>query len=140
MEITASSIAAEFKRQVDSQLPAEPISTGGFHHITIKVSAPPGVSIGTYFDAIGILLQQLADERPEWKIGLEGDPSDLVIEFIRWRRGTEKPRPVSRGFCIYALPYCLSSQAFRSSRLWGALPGACSSLCATRLRFSSFCL
>ncbi|MDH0646202.1 hypothetical protein N5D48_05240 [Pseudomonas sp. GD03858] len=83
MEITASGLAAEFKCQVDSKLPVEPISTGGFHHITIKVSAPPGVSTGTYFDAIEILLQHLADERPEWKIELEGDPSDLVIEFTR---------------------------------------------------------
>lgn len=83
MEVTASSLAAEFKCQVDSKLPAEPIPTGGFHHITIRVSAPPGVSAGTCLDAIGILLQQLADERPEWEIGIEGDPSDLVIEFIR---------------------------------------------------------
>lgn len=83
MEITASSLAAEFKCQVDSKLPAEPVSAGGFHHILFSASAPHGVSTNTYFDAVGMLLQQLADERPEWKIGLKGDPGDLVIEFIR---------------------------------------------------------
>ncbi|MCX5508367.1 hypothetical protein [Pseudomonas sp. BJa3] len=83
METTASSIAAEFKRQVDSQLPVEPSLGGGFHHVTVKLSAPPGASTSVYFDAVGMLLQQLADERPEWRIGLEGDPSELLIELTR---------------------------------------------------------
>jgi len=83
MEFNASTLAAKFKRQVDSQLPTEPDSTGGFQHITVRVSAPAGASTRLYFDAVGILLLQIATELPEWKIGLEGNPSDLVIEFTR---------------------------------------------------------
>lgn len=83
METTASSIAAEFKRQAVSKLPAEPIPAGGFHHITVKVSAPPGVSTSIYFDAVGMLLQQLVDERPEWKIRLEGGMG-ISRPMLRW--------------------------------------------------------
>ncbi|MGG3796527.1 hypothetical protein ABEU86_20010 [Pseudomonas paraversuta] len=83
MEFTASSLAAELKRQIDGKLPPKATGFGGMNHFSAKASIAIPVSSEIYFDAIGVLLQQLADERPEWEIELEGDLSDLTITFSK---------------------------------------------------------
>lgn len=83
MEFTAPTLAAELKRQIDSKLPSTPLVGGGMHHFAVTASVGSAVSTEIYFDAIGILLQQLADECPEWEIGIEGEPADLVVMFSR---------------------------------------------------------
>jgi len=83
MEFTASSLAAELKRQIDSKLPSRPLAAGGTHNFVVKASVSSKVSTEVYFDAVGQLLEQLAVECPEWEIGLEGDPDDLAITFSR---------------------------------------------------------
>lgn len=83
MEFTASSLAAELKRQVDSKLPSTSFAAGGLNKLAMRASISAGVSTDIYFKAIGLLLEQLADELPEWEIGLEGDPDDLEITFSR---------------------------------------------------------
>ncbi len=83
MEFTASSLAAELKRQIDSKLPAKATVLGGMNHFAVRASVASPVSSEIYFDAVGILLQQLADERTDWEIELEGDLGDLTITFSK---------------------------------------------------------
>lgn len=83
MGFTASSLAAELKRQIDGKLPPKLAVFGGFNQFAVKASIVDPVSSEIYFDAIGLLLQQLADERPEWEIELEGDLNDLTITFSK---------------------------------------------------------
>ncbi|KPB94807.1 hypothetical protein [Pseudomonas syringae group genomosp. 3] len=83
MQNTASSLAAELKRQILSQLPARPLMGGGFHHFTIKALISPNVSGDTTLDVHEILLRELADECPEWKIEIVGDLNDLKATFSR---------------------------------------------------------
>lgn len=80
---SAASIAAELKRQVISMLPSGGLTGGGMHNFVVKASISLKMSPKNYFEAIGLFLQQLADEYPEWEIGFEGDPHDLEITFTR---------------------------------------------------------
>lgn len=83
MEYTSSTLATELKRQIDTKLPSRPLVGGGMHNFVIKVSVASVVSNEIYFDAIGILLQQLVDDCPEWEIEFEGDLDDMTFTFSR---------------------------------------------------------
>ncbi|WP_116828629.1 hypothetical protein [Pseudomonas syringae] len=83
MQNTASSLAAELKRQILGQLPTRPLVGGGFHNFTIKASISSKVSGDTTLDVHEILLRELADECPEWKIEIVGDLNDLKATLSR---------------------------------------------------------
>ena len=53
------------------------------NRFVVKAKVSSAVSTAVYFEAIGILLQQLADEYPEWEIDLEGEPDDLELTFSK---------------------------------------------------------
>ncbi len=82
LEVTASSVSAEIKQQIVSKLPKQQAG-GSINRFVVKAKVNSAVSTAVYFEAIGILLQQLADEYPEWEIGLEGEPDDLELTFSK---------------------------------------------------------
>jgi hypothetical protein len=83
MEFTGPTLAAELKRQIDAKLPSRSLVGGGMHNFVIKASVASVVNNEIYFDAIGILLQQLVDDCPEWEIEFEGDLADMTFTFSR---------------------------------------------------------
>lgn len=82
MRHSASTIAAELMRQIADQLPSRPLF-GGFHHFVIKVSMPAEADQAARFDALGLLLEQLEIECPEWGIDVCGGPLELEVKFTR---------------------------------------------------------
>lgn len=83
MEYTATSLAAELKRQIVRQLPSRPLVGGGFRNFELKASVSADVSKGVSFDAFETLLLDLSAEFPEWGIELKGNHDDLTATFTR---------------------------------------------------------
>jgi hypothetical protein len=82
LEFTAATLSAELKRQISSKLPAKSLA-GAAKHLVVSAGVKSAVSSTLYFEAIGILLQQLADEHPDWEIEFAGDLDDLTITFSK---------------------------------------------------------
>lgn len=83
MEYTASTLAAELKRQIIGQLPPRPLVGGGFHHFELKASVTGDVSEDVSFGAFETLLVDLVAECPEWGVELAGKHDDLTAIFTR---------------------------------------------------------
>ncbi|MCV4275809.1 hypothetical protein OH710_24505 [Pseudomonas capsici] len=83
MPNTASGLSAELKRQIVSQLPARALIGGGLHRFTLKASVKSALSSDAVLNVYATLLQQLAEECPEWAIEIEGELGDLKVTFSR---------------------------------------------------------
>lgn len=83
MEYTASTLAAELKRQIIGQLPPRPLVGGGFHHFELKASVAADVSQDVSSGAFEALLLELGAECPEWDVELAGKHDDLTAIFTR---------------------------------------------------------
>ena len=83
LEFTAATLSAELKRQIYSKVPAKSLTGAGVNRLVANVCVTSAVSSSLYFEAIGILLQQLADDHPDWEIEFAGDLNDLTITFSK---------------------------------------------------------
>lgn len=83
MNLTALNLAAEIKRQIDSKLSSTLSVFGGMNHFSVYASIQTDLSPDICLDAIGILMQQLAGEHPDYSIEIEGESDGLTVTFSK---------------------------------------------------------
>lgn len=83
MNYTASTLAAELRRQIVGQLPPRPLVGGGIHHFELKASVKTEVNAEVSFEAFEMVLLDLSAECPEWEVELEGSHDNLKATFTR---------------------------------------------------------
>lgn len=83
MEYTASTLAAELKRQIIMQLPPRPLVGGGYHYFQLKASVEAEISGEVFYDAFEAVLLGLRSACPEWAVDLEGSHDNLKATFTR---------------------------------------------------------
>lgn len=86
MELTVKNLVFELKRQLIDGLPLEAPLGGGMHSVVARAFIDSPSEKALCAEALEVLLIQLAEEYPDWEVGIEGYPGDryeIAVSFTR---------------------------------------------------------